>query len=233
MKQASMPLAKWVSNSAEVADVLQREFQDKCLQAASIKVLGIKWLAASDVFSFRVASLPEGVCVTKRIVLSFFSRLFDPLGSTAPFAMLAKCLFQELWSLGLQWDDELPEEYKIQFLQWVDGLEILQIWTIPRSYTGVDWSQELSASWVLRCFPQRLWGMHFPEGGDGRGFCGYIFNHCQGQDCSSEEVSPSLFGTAGLFALFPFVGLCKRCSSAPTRLCVLLLDWFYDCSLVD
>ena len=140
MKQASMPLAKWVSNSAEVADVLQREFQDKCLQAASIKVLGIKWLAASDVFSFSVASLPEGVCVTKRIVLSFFSRLFDPLGFTAPFAMLAKCLFQELWSLGLQWDDELPEEYKIQFLQWVDGLEILQRWTIPRSYTGVGWT---------------------------------------------------------------------------------------------
>ena len=135
-----MPLAKWVSNSAEVADVLQREFQDKCLQAASIKVLGIKWLAASDVFSFSVASLPEGVCVTKRIVLSFFSRLFDPLGFTAPFAMLAKCLFQELWSLGLQWDDELPEEYKIQFLQWVDGLEILQRWTIPRSYTGVGWT---------------------------------------------------------------------------------------------
>ena len=117
-----------------------REFQDKCLQAASIKVLRIKWLAASDVFSFSVASLPEGVCVTKRIVLSFFSRLFDPLGFTAPFAMFAKCLFQELWSFGLQWDDELPEEYKIQFLQWVDGLEILQRWTIPRSYTGVGWT---------------------------------------------------------------------------------------------
>ena len=182
MKQASMPLAKWVSNSAEVADVLQREFQDKCLQAASIKVLGIKWLAATDVFSFSVASLPEGVCVcvTERIVLSFFSWLFDPLGFTAPFPMLAKCLFQELWSLGLQWDDELPDEYKIQFLQWVDGLEILQRWTIPRSYTGVGLgrSPELSASWVWRCFPQRLWGMHFLEGGDDRRFCVHIFSHC-------------------------------------------------------
>ena len=94
MKQAHMPLAKWVSNSAEVADVLQREFQvfAGCIhQGTGNQVVGSIWcLLFQCCFS-------TWRCVTKRIVLSFFSRLFDPFGFTAPFAMLAKCLFQDLW----------------------------------------------------------------------------------------------------------------------------------------
>ena len=140
MNQAAMPLAKWVSNSPAVAEVLHREFKDKFIDAESVKVLGMKWLATSDAFSFSIASLPDGLCITKRIVLSYLSRLFDPLGIAAPYVMGIKCLFQDLWRAGLQWDDELPSEFRVQFLRWVDGLQVLQQWSIPRSYTGTGWS---------------------------------------------------------------------------------------------
>ena len=100
----------------------------------------MKWLATSDAFSFSIASKPDGLCITKRIVLSYLSRLFDPLGIAAPYVMGIKCLFQDLWRAGLQWDDELPSEFRIQFLRWVDGLQVLQQWSIPRSYTGSGWS---------------------------------------------------------------------------------------------
>ena len=136
MNQAAMPLAKWVSNSPAVAEVLHREFKNKFIDAESVKVLGMKWLATSDAFSFSVASLPEGLCITKRIDLSYLSRLFDPLGIVAPYVMGIKCLFRDLWRAGLQRDDELPSEFSVQFLRWVDGLQVLQQWSIPRSYTG-------------------------------------------------------------------------------------------------
>ena len=140
MNQAAMPLAKWVSNSPAVAEVLHRNFKDKFIDAESVKVLGMKWLATSDALSFSIASLPDGLCITKRIVLSYLSRLFDPLGIAAPYVMGIKCLFQDLWHAGLQWDDELPSEFCVQFLRWVDGLQVLQQWSIPRSYTGTGWS---------------------------------------------------------------------------------------------
>ena len=60
MNQAAMPLAKWVSNSPAVAEVLHRDFKDKFIDAESVKVLGMKWLATSDAFSFSIASLPDG-----------------------------------------------------------------------------------------------------------------------------------------------------------------------------
>ena len=140
MSQASMPLVKWGSNRPEVAETLPHEFQDKFLQSDSIKVLGMKWLASCDCFVFHGVPVPDGLCITKRVVLSFFSRLFDPLGFSAPFIMQAKCLFQELWALGLHWDDELPADYQMQFLSWIEGLAVLQKWKIPRNYTGQRWS---------------------------------------------------------------------------------------------
>ena len=140
MDKASMTLSKWCSNSAFVADMLNREFSDKNLTGEpSVKVLGIRWLAEQDCFSFDGVETPGGLCVTKRVVLSFIARLFDPLGLVTPFVMTAKCLFQELWKLGLQWDEPVPVAYQTSFERWVDGLECLRNWQVPRNYTGGRW----------------------------------------------------------------------------------------------
>ena len=40
MKKAGMSLSKWSSNRSVVAGMLRRQFQDKCLTAESVKVLG-------------------------------------------------------------------------------------------------------------------------------------------------------------------------------------------------
>jgi hypothetical protein len=139
MNQACMPLAKWGSNSEKVALMLQHDFKDKHQNVESLKVLGMLWLASEDCFSFHVASFPAGLCVTKRVVLSFFSRLFDPLGFSAPFVMQMKCLFQELWMLGLEWDEEIPLQQRKSFHDWVKGLCLLKGWKIPRTYSGDTW----------------------------------------------------------------------------------------------
>ena len=54
--------------------------------------------------------------------------------------MLAKCLFQDLWREGLDWDDVIPVPLQQVFLQWVEGLRHLRDLRIPRSYSGFPWS---------------------------------------------------------------------------------------------
>ena len=139
MGQAKMSLAKWVSNSQQVGDLLCREFQDKTVETESFKVLGIRWLPSEDCFSFDGLDVSKDLCVTKRTVLSLISRLFDPLGFLIPFIMTAKCMFQDIWRLGLPWDQVLPEELQEKFLFWIKGLDLLKQWRIPRRYSEVLW----------------------------------------------------------------------------------------------
>ena len=132
MGQAKMSLAKWISNSEQVGDLLCREFQDKTVETDSFKVLGIRWLPGEDCFSFDGFEVPKDLCTTKRVVLSLLSKLFDPLGFLVPFIMMVKCLFQDIWRLGFAWDQVLPAELQEKFLCWVNGLKLLKKWRIPR-----------------------------------------------------------------------------------------------------
>ena len=152
MSQASMPLVKWGSNSPEVAEILHRDFRDKYLDRESFKVLGLLWLASDDCFTFRGSVLAPDLCITERVVLSFFSKLFDPLGFAAQYVLQAKCLFQELWTLDLGWDDEVPPEYQIRFLRWMDGFDVLKSWRIPRRYTPGRWDAIRRHTLSLVCF---------------------------------------------------------------------------------
>lgn len=140
LSSAGFTLGKWNSNDPLVGSMLVNEFTDKNLTGESaVKVLGIKWMAQDDSFSFDGINVPDGIVITKRVVLSYIARLFDPLGLVNPFVMTVKCLFQELWKLGLPWDDEIPDNLYSEFLNWCRGLERLKEWKIPRCYTQLPW----------------------------------------------------------------------------------------------
>ena len=123
MAKASMPLAKWTSNSQVVSDKIYQEISAKHLiPGESIKVLGTKWIAKNYTFTFDGVEVPNDIILTKCIVFRFIAQLLDPLGLLNPFIMQIKFLFQEIWCLGLEWDDKLPEEYQNKFLTWVERL---------------------------------------------------------------------------------------------------------------
>ena len=134
MNKAGMSFSKWSSNSPVVAEMLHHQFRDKYVTAESMKVLGMRWSAQPDSFSFDCVSIPDGLIVTKRLVLSFIARLFDPLGFVTPFLMLAKCLFQEIWKQGLTWDQPIPESMQLLFLRWLDGMKHMKLWQVPRAW---------------------------------------------------------------------------------------------------
>ena len=55
-------------------------------------------------------------------------------------------LFQELWQLGLGWDDELPADSSVIFLDWLRGIRSLKQLSIPRCYSSSGWNQGKSVS---------------------------------------------------------------------------------------
>ena len=141
MREASMTLAKFGSSSDVVSDMLQKQFEDKYLGSDSIKVLGMKWLPQSDCFVFGGVDVPQDLMITKRVVLSLVSRLFDPLGFLNPFQVTAKILFQDLWKLSVDWDDPIPDELQLAFSTWITDLQLIKSWVIPRRYFDIPWRE--------------------------------------------------------------------------------------------
>ena len=105
---------KWLSNSSTVLRDIPVPVQDRKAKVdldseelPSTKTLGVWWLAEQDVFTFEKNAPSEDMKYTKRNFLRKIAILFDPLGLLAPFTIRAKILLQEIWTAGLEWDEEM------------------------------------------------------------------------------------------------------------------------------
>ena len=72
-----------------------------------------------DLFSFKVELPEKSVKHTKRNVLGAIATLFDPLQFLSPFTVRAKVLMQEIWTAGIETDEELPSLLKRKWKKWV------------------------------------------------------------------------------------------------------------------
>ena len=138
MQQAGMTLTKWGSNSQSVHALLGTEASD----TVPLGVLGMKWTQTGDFFSFSGLSPQKDICITKRVILSMIAQLFDPLGLLLPFTIKAKCLFQSIWRLQADWDEILSEKIKETFMAWLEDLDLLKSWHIPRRMFTLLWSDK-------------------------------------------------------------------------------------------
>jgi hypothetical protein len=88
--------------------------------------LGLKWDVEEDAFVWELDSealvRAQRKALTRRGVLAVVSSLFDPLGMIAPYVMKAKLLLQELCRRKLEWDEEINESEKKQWLRWLRSL---------------------------------------------------------------------------------------------------------------
>ena len=109
-------LRKWISNSPEVTAALGNDQADSepegnvanlANHEPETKILGVKWNTLSDELTFTVTPI-EDVTYTRRGLLSKLAGLFDPLGFCSPYTINAKILIQQLYLLGLDWDDPIP-----------------------------------------------------------------------------------------------------------------------------
>ncbi|GFT07015.1 reverse transcriptase domain-containing protein [Trichonephila clavipes] len=101
------------------------------------KFLGVDWNEKSDTFYFDSSDLGTFLSKrinTKRYLLQAAGRLFDPVGFIGPYTIRIKCLIQEIWCLGLNWDDKLPKQLEVSWNKWCNEIHYLSEINIPRYY---------------------------------------------------------------------------------------------------
>lgn len=86
-------LRKWASSHSEVLELIPAEHRETPIVFSAddlaIKILGVMWEPTSDVFLYHVENF-DGT-LTKRGILSYISRIFDPMGWLSP-CVLGKTL---------------------------------------------------------------------------------------------------------------------------------------------
>ncbi|XP_065088817.1 uncharacterized protein LOC135710230 [Ochlerotatus camptorhynchus] len=93
LASAGFELRKWSSNSSEVLSHIPDNLKDDRPIVAvddiqgSVSTLGLLWHPESDTFRFKVPERFSDNPITKRIVVSEMSKLFDPLAGTKSFPM--------------------------------------------------------------------------------------------------------------------------------------------------
>ncbi|CAA9997912.1 unnamed protein product [Nesidiocoris tenuis] len=134
LKRGGFNLRKWCSNKPELLEHLP--VQDLSLdppslsQDATIKMLGLVWNPQLDVFKWEINFYPDAS--TKRSIFSAIARIFDPLGLIGPVIVLAKIFMQNLWSLQLGWDDDIPQPLLRKWQKFGESLAQLNKLQIPR-----------------------------------------------------------------------------------------------------
>lgn len=97
------------------------------------KTLGLRWDPTTDEFSFQYTLSAETAKLTKRVLLSEISKLFDPLGWLAPLTTKMKLLFQKIWlDTKIQWGDEIPDDIKSEWVKLTEDLAYINRIRIPR-----------------------------------------------------------------------------------------------------
>lgn len=127
-KAGGFRLRKWVANYSEIlADITQSDRDQSSIfnvdDGTLHHTLGIRWDQQSDNFLFSAPSFSTYNRATKRSILSFIARMFDPLRWLAPILVVAKMLLQELWAIRLDWDEELPTDLNNRWTNFAQQLE--------------------------------------------------------------------------------------------------------------
>lgn len=100
------------------------------------KVLGMYWNTDKDNYKFKItAKFDEIQDPTKRQLLSFVMSIYDPLGLIAHITIHSKIIMQDLWRVGIEWDDKIPDSVKEDWSTWLKLLSTLNNLRIPRCYS--------------------------------------------------------------------------------------------------
>ena len=85
------------------------------------------------------------VKLTKCLILSKLAGIFDPIGAGTTVLIKPKIAMQELWQLGLGWDDEVPPEVKRKWMRLFEEMMALNnvqfelCLTPPNALAILDW----------------------------------------------------------------------------------------------
>ncbi|XP_055632494.1 uncharacterized protein LOC129772975 [Toxorhynchites rutilus septentrionalis] len=151
-QSAGFVLRQWASNSTTVLSNVPKDLWENSTeleidQSLAVKTLGLLWFPQQDSFKFKVPALPELNVVTKRVVVSEMSQLFDPLGLLGPVVVMAKMFIQTLWAENMSWDTELSDKHSTWWREYRNDITALRTLEVPRR---VLWN--ISQDYTMHCF---------------------------------------------------------------------------------
>ncbi|KAL0803434.1 hypothetical protein ABMA28_017281 [Loxostege sticticalis] len=136
-------LHKWCSNHLDILSDIPIEshsLNDKDFDKNNtyIKTLGLSYNLSSDMFRLTCPDSQVQQSYTKRQVLSFISKFFDPLGLVGPILTQAKVLMQQIWFHNLKWDEVLPADLHQQWVEFVQSLIKMHCISVPRNINTLN-----------------------------------------------------------------------------------------------
>ncbi|CAH2084582.1 unnamed protein product [Euphydryas editha] len=136
LKLGNFKLHKWCSNTNEVLNDIPEEhkyFDEIGLNKNdnTIKTLGIKYNINTDSFTFSYP-VNDTILNTKRNILAFIGKIYDPLGLIGPLVVIAKLYMQELWALKVEWDTILTDQQSSTWKKFMKNLKLMDKLIIKR-----------------------------------------------------------------------------------------------------
>ena len=133
-------LTKWITSDEEVKSHIPETDRSKKVvktfeaEPQSSSILGLKWNVDTDsLIVCRGTEQEVPAEITQRIVLSFVSAVFDPLGICSPFTIRMRFLLKSIWAaMGQASDKELSAEHSKLFSDWCSELREIRTMSINR-----------------------------------------------------------------------------------------------------
>ncbi|KAI5639502.1 pao retrotransposon peptidase domain-containing protein [Phthorimaea operculella] len=136
-------LHKWTSNCPSVLQNVPRETHhfgelDLLKQDLSLKTLGVRFDVQKDVFTTTCPEPYQGERDSKRGILSYISKFYDPLGLIGPIMVQAKVIMQKLWTSNTDWDNSPPEDIRRLWTDFDSSLQQMAPLSIARCVMPSD-----------------------------------------------------------------------------------------------
>lgn len=138
LASAGFNLRKFVSNEESILSCLSSNNNENnapkkiISNDKTIKTLGLTWDSVEDVFLYTVNISQNPTRVTKRQILAITAQIFDPMGLIGPCIILAKLILQQLWQLGIDWDESVPQSIHDTWTKFCAQIPIINSIKIPR-----------------------------------------------------------------------------------------------------
>ncbi|XP_048586794.1 uncharacterized protein LOC116618440 [Nematostella vectensis] len=139
MAEGGFPMRKWMLSSAEVLATVpetERAVRNEALEMGELpqgRALGVRWDPQSDTLGFAFAHVERPPAEErKRGVLKKLAGLYDPLGWASPYVVRAEVMLQRTWSRGIDWDELLSSDLRLEWSKWEAEMVALKSFVVPR-----------------------------------------------------------------------------------------------------
>ena len=151
LSKGGFKITKWASNSRKVIESVPQQDRSKDIKDLNLardplpreRSLGLWWDVEADSLCFKVKMSDKPM--TRRGILSVVNSIYDPLGLGAPAIQPMKVLLQDLCRQNLNWDQEISQEHKGKWIEWLRQLPSLATFQIPRCIKPATFGKVKSA----------------------------------------------------------------------------------------